>query len=338
MSSNDGNESPTNNQNNENFGSNNGNQNGNQTGNSNVNVYVSNNDSIANVILDQIINDGNVVITNQQGIMTSGNVYTNTTFDTISNLTVDIDQYLTENVVTGYDNSTETGQIVAQIREYANKIKCEEFHGKGSIDDYGALFTAASKIANETKQMKLDVDVEGFDEFGRAADELSALFTSFTQRIQTVNIIDDSDFLRAVLNALIKIDNLSNVFGKFKDTILVTSTIRIPASAHQTKLILEGVMDEVSCAMNYINHFVAPEQSNNLVAANLSDSDKLIINKAVDTIDSWNLLCDQGVSIALTNNTDIQYIKQTNNDLRTKTNTLKNATNLLRAKLSNIYA
>lgn len=294
-------------------------------------TFIPNTDSLANVLLNQTITGDGYVITNEQGITASGNVVTETTFDTTANATIDIDEDLVGTVSAGYDDSSATGQLVAEIRDYANKIKCEEFHGKGSIDDYNALFTAAAKIANESKQMKLDVEIEGFDDFGKAADDLAALFVSFTKRLQTVNIIDDSDFLRAVLNALKKIDNLSNVFGKFKDTILLTSTIRIPASAHHTSLILSNVMAEVNCAMNYINHFVNPIDV--LPAANLSVQDQNIIQKAVTTIDDWNVLCEQGVTIALSNNQDIQYIKQVNNELKTKTNSLKSATDTLRAKL-----
>lgn len=295
------------------------------------NSYISNNDDITSFTLNQTLGDGTYVVTNQQGFTANGNVVTNTTFDTIANATIDIDEDLQGVVSANYETNN---VIVNQIRDYANKIKCEEFHQKGSIDDYNALFAAASKIANESKQMKLDIDIEGFNDFGQAADDLSALFTSFTKRLQTVNIINDTDFLTAVLNALIKIDNLSNVFGKFKDTILLTSTVRIPQSAHDTKVILEGVMGEVSCAMNYINHFVNPAESNSLVNADLSAQDKNIINKAVETIDNWNILCEQGVSIALNNNTDIQYLKLANDNLKTKTNILRNATSTLRNKLN----
>jgi hypothetical protein len=182
--------------------------------------------------------------------------------------------------------------------------------------------------------MKLDVDVDGFDEFGRAADELSELFASFTKKIQNINIINDSTFLQSVLNALIKIYNLSETFGKFKETILVTSSIKIPKSAQETNIVMSGVMDELNCAMNYINHFVSPDTE--LVGASLSDVDKNIIKKAVQTIDNWKVLCDQGVSIALNNNSDIQNIKTINTNLKQKTNALKSATSALRAKINQL--
>ena len=79
-----------------------------------------------------------------------------------------------------YDNeqNNETKLVLEQIKLYAGKIQCDVFHGKGSIDDYSELFRAASKIANDSKQIKLDVDVDGFNEFADAADELANLFNS----------------------------------------------------------------------------------------------------------------------------------------------------------------
>jgi hypothetical protein len=85
--------------------------------------------------------------------------------------------------------------------------------------------------------------------------------------------------------------------------------------------------------MKYISHFVdssfaAP------ASADLSAVEKGIIDKAVSTIDSWNTLCEQGVSIAMSNNPDIQYIKQASDQLKTTTSTLVNATNALKLKLA----
>jgi len=93
-------------------------------------------------------------------------------------------------------------------------------------------------------------------------------------------------------------------------------------------------MNEVSCAMNYINHFVNPLPTDNLVDSDLSNDEKNIITKAVTTIDNWNVLSSQGVSIAMNNNTDIQYIKTANNDIKNKTTALQSATTALRNKFS----
>lgn len=292
-------------------------------------------DNIVNYILNQTISDANTTTTNTQGTTLSGNMVTHTTFNTTDNSgNINITENLEEVVVSYYDDTSGNNMaLINQIRSYANEIKCEDFHGKGSIDDYGALFHAASQIANDTKQMTLDIDTQGFEDFGKAADDLSALFTSFITKLQNVSIIDDTAFLTSIVNALAKIVNLSNIFGKFRETIIATSYVEIPKSAHDTKLILQSVSSELNCAMNYIAYFVdssAPKPQ----YADLSANDLNVITKAVSAIENYNVLCEQGVSIALTNSADVQYIKMVNNDLESKTSALRTATNKLRAKLA----
>ena len=292
--------------------------------------------SSSTVVFNETITEPGLVITNNQQINPDVNVVTITTFNTTdpANHVPVINEDLTGVVEYNYDDQviTESDNLVNEIRQYAQQIKCDDFHGKGSIDDYTELFKAASQIAIDSKQMQLDIDVDGFNEFGRAADELSELFTNFTKRLQNINIINDVSFLRAVLDALKKIYNLSEVFGRFKKTILVTSEIKVPKTAHDTKIILEGVMDEVNCAMNYINHFVEP--SEHLTSAKLSDADKNIIDKAVTTIQNWQTLSEQGVSIALNNSTDMKFLKDTNVSLKQKTAILNNVTLKLKSKLA----
>ena len=276
------------------------------------------------------------VVQNTQGPDASGNQITHTTFDTIdTNVDFQVEEDLTGMVVAYYDNTqeTETAKILTDIRDYASKIQCSDFHGKGTIDDYSQLFNAAAKIANESKQMALDVDIDGFNEFASAADDLSKLFSSFIVKLESVSIIDDLNFLRAVSSALQKIWKLSEVFGKFKETIIATSSIQLPKSTHETKLALETVMANVNCAMKYVSHFVdasvvAPAE------ADLSQEEKNVIEAAVHTIDNWNILCEQGVSIAMSNNPDIQYITNASDQLKDTTLTLKNATDKLKTKLS----
>jgi hypothetical protein len=276
------------------------------------------------------------VVTNNQYTDASGNEFNETNFVTTDPTSdVQIFQELSGNVIHYYDDSSDTAKtaIITQIQNYAAEIKCSSFQGKGTIDDYTQLFQAAAQIANESVQMQLDVDIEGFNEFATAADDLSALFTSFIVKLQNVSIIDDTAFLTAVANALGKIVNLSKVFGKFKETILATSTIQLPKSTHDTSILLKNVVGQINCAMTYITHFVdssvpAP------ATAELSDIEKGIITAAVSTINNWNILCDQGVSIAMSNDPDIQYIKTASEQLKQKTQSLSNATTLLRSKLT----
>ena len=157
------------------------------------------------------------------------------------------------------------------------------------------------------------------------------MFTSFITKLENVNIINDTVFLQTIATALQKIVNLSNVFGKFKDTIVATSTIRLPQSVIDTNVVLNGVMDEVNCAMNYMTYFVNPTDTN-LTQAKLSDNDVSVINNAVQTINHWNVLCEQGVSLTMSNDVNILALTQTNNALKSKTNVLQSITSTLKDK------
>ena len=274
-------------------------------------------------------------VSSSQQTDASGTVETETIFYTTdASSDVQIIEDLSGSAITYYDDTSESGKaaLMSQIEEYASQIQCSKFQGKGSIDDYAALFEAASKIANDSSQMTLDIDVEGFNEFASAAEDLSALFSGFIMKLETISIIDDTAFLTAVALALKKICNLSNVFGKFKETILATSTVQLPKSAHDAAALLKQVNKNINCAMTYVNHF-ADSSSPAPSSANLSQEELGIIQGAISTITNWNTLCDQGVSIAMSGNPDIQFINGASTDLVQTTNTLKTATNLLKTKL-----
>ena len=285
----------------------------------------------------QVFDASGLEIVNDAGKDSSGNVIMHTTFVSTEPEIYDpnINQNLVETVKIYDDTADPTSQnniLLNEIKDYASKIQCSDFHGKGTIDDYAALFNSAARIANESKQIQLDINIDGFNEFGQAADDLSNLFANFIIKLENVNIINDTDFLTAISIALKKIWNLSEVFGRFKQTILTTTTIQIPKSSHETSVVVEGVMSEINCAMKYIQNFVEPTDPT-LVAADLSPEEKNIISKAVDTIDNWNIICNHGVSIAMTTNPDVQYITNASNVLKQSASTLKISTQKLKNKL-----
>lgn len=292
-------------------------------------------DVSSNLVIDGI----GFEIVQETGKSETGVKIARTTFDTDEPEIYDpqISQHLEQTVDTYNDlvePESETSLLLASIRTYAGELKCSDFHGKGSIDDYTSLFEAAARIATESKQMELDVDVSGFNEFADAADELSKLFNGFIVKLQNVSIITDLNFLRSIKTALSKIVNLSNIFGRFKETVFATSAVQLPKSAHETKIVIAGVMDEINCAMQYVNHFVSPDESPTLVNADLSTAEKNIIAKSVETIDNWNNLCEFGVSIAMSNDVDIQYIQQASNQLKNTTISLKSVSTKLKTKLA----
>jgi len=330
------------------------------TGNTVINGNVNVTDISGSVIYDisgvtytspQIVSDlSSTIITgtgyeieHAEGKDADGDDLKKTTFDTTEpelydpQIHQDLNQTIeTYNDLSGVDlsgNVSQTSALFEEIKDYASQLQCSDFHGKGSIEDYNALFEAASRIANDTKQIELDVDIEGFNEFAQAADDLSSLFEGFIMKLNNVSVITDVNFLTSVVAALKRIVNLSETFGRFKQTVFSTSAIQLPKSAFDTKVVLDGVMDEINCAMQYIEHFVNPTDPS-LNEAALSPEEKAIIQKSVDTIDNWNNMAQYGVSIAMSNDENIQCIQQYSQELKTKKTTLVSASATLRAKLA----
>ena len=239
-----------------------------------------------------------------------------------------------------YDDAIdpEINNIIQEISQYASKISCSDFQGKGTIDDYAELFKVASNLAQNTKKTSLDIDIAGFNEFGNAADELSKLFQQYIVKLENMNIINDKDFLHSISVSLKKIWNLSETFGKFKQTILGTSIIKVPKSIKDTRVVIEDIMSDVDCAMKYIHHFISPETDiscNNLCGnAELSEYEKKMIEESIHTISTWDQLYNKGMQIAISDNSDVKFIEEANKIIQTTTNSLKDATSIFKGKLT----
>lgn len=239
-----------------------------------------------------------------------------------------------------YDDEVdpEINSIIQEISHYASKINCTDFQGKGTIDDYAELFKVASNLAQNTKKTSLDIDIAGFNEFGNAADELSKLFQQYIVKLENMNIINDKNFLHAISVSLKKIWNLSETFGKFKQTILGTSVIKVPKSIQDTRVVIEDIMSDVDCAMKYIHHFISPETDiscNNLCGnADLSEYEKKMIEESIHTISNWDHLYNKGMKIAISENSDVKFIEEANKIIQTTSNSLKDATSIFKGKLT----
>jgi len=120
----------------------------NTTSSNNTNSSNSSNTTLPVVYINETINGDGFQATNNQTSIPDVSVTTHSNFTTTDSL-IHVPQ-INENVEYEYDDNiiTANDNIVSEIRHFATQIKCEDFHGKGSIDDYAALFQAASQIAN----------------------------------------------------------------------------------------------------------------------------------------------------------------------------------------------
>jgi hypothetical protein len=227
------------------------------------------------------------------------------------------------------ENDPSLNEIMKEITNYAENINCTNFQGKGSIDDYAELFTVVSDLS---KKNTFIMDISGFYEFGNAADELANLFKNYTVKLQSIYSINNIEFLKVIAASLQKISNLADVFGKLKETILVTSIVEIPKSLEDTRVILDGIMSEVDCAMKYIHHFISPENDISMCAAcSLSADEKALIASAVSTIQNWD---NKNIQAILSENADIKFIEEANKIITNTAKDMQNASAIFKGKIS----
>jgi len=282
--------------------------------------------------IDASINSYNITISGEIETIIYQELVFNTDFSGQIQITEDLDA-----IIQTYNDETDPSlnTILQEIIYYAGQINCSNFQGKGSINDYAELFTIASNLANEAKQTTLMIDISRFHEFGKAADELSNVFQHYILKLKNINVVNDIEFLKSIKESLYKISNLANVFGKFKETILATSIVEIPKSLEDTKLIIDGVMTEVNCAMKYINHFICPENDISMCASSsLSKEEQKLIASAIDTIKNWDNKYNKNLQVILSENADVQFIEAANKIIANTAKDMKNATSIFKGKIS----
>jgi hypothetical protein len=87
--------------------------------------------------------------------------------------------------------------------------------------------------------------------------------------------------------------------------------------------------------MKYIQHFVNPTVE--LEEAKLNDIDRNVIQRATTTIEAWSQIYENGVSVAMNQNEDIQYIHQANGVFKDQAIVLRQSTSQLRNKYSQYF-
>lgn len=225
-------------------------------------------------------------------------------------------------------------QLINEIREYATKINRKDFYENGTINDYLNLFESVSNMANEYKQLDLNFEIDGFNEFSNAADQIIILFESFSTKLQNINIINDTTFLISISRALEKMCKLSETFIMFKKTILSMGDIQIPKTVCDTTEILSNVMVDATCAVNYISHFIDPS-NNQLLNSELKTEDKIAIENAINIVNNINTDMDCCyIKNKLERDDVFKSIVKYNNSIKKSSTILKNATNIFKNKIN----
>lgn len=234
--------------------------------------------------------------------------------------------------ITDYDINK---QLINDIKEYASKLNREDFYETGTINDYSQLFESISNMANEYKQLDLNFEIDGFNEFSNTAEQLIDIFESFSRKLQNINIINDTTFLISISIALEKMCKLTESFINFKKTILSLPDIKLPKTICDTTVLLSNVMVDVTCAVNYISHFINPNDTQPL-NSEIKLEEKIAIQNAINIINDMNTNMEcYDIKSKLERDEIFKSIIRYNNSIKKSSNILKNATTILKNKIKN---
>jgi hypothetical protein len=300
------------------------------------NIYCVNNNEVITIDEDNKILSHDLSCKNNETIVEENNLcYDDCHYEICS---IDYKETNTKKIKFTYEETNEydiNNKLLDEIREYAAKINYKDFHGKGTIEDYSKLFEAVSKMANDYKKAELDFETEGFNDFSHTAEEMINVFELYSKKIQNINIINDTHFLISISNSLEKMIKLSDAFIKFNKTVLSISDIHIPEKVCETTQILSDAMVDITCAVNYISHFINPNNINNpLLYSELNKEDKNTIDNAVNIITNMNLNYND-IKNRLENEQVCKDIIKYNKSIRKSSDILKNATTNFKNKINN---
>ena len=222
---------------------------------------------------------------------------------------VDIDVDLT--TLTEYsDLNDEQIEKLQKIRDLAEKIKCTEFHNKGTLKDYEELIEKIRTV--EIQKVDLDLELDGLDKFGKFSKEISEMILGLSARIEQVSTVNDTEFLDKTIQQMENIQMLINALDKFKIDVAATSKLRLPSSTREVSQILSDLYVEASCAKEYIDYFTGVRSDRPSEDAELSENDKNAIQDAIKAIDLWVDMTNNGLEATMKNDENIQNIKEYN--------------------------
>jgi hypothetical protein len=300
--------------------------------------------SFNNILCDEKSNANSISISEIEEFMIEKNLcYDDSHYEicSISNIDYKIENDNIKEIKNTFQYNDKTNeydinkQLQYEIREYASRINHKDFYENGTINDYSKLFESVSNMANEYKQIDLQFEINGFNEFSNTADQIINLFESFSKKLQNINIINDTTFLISISNALEKMCKLSESFIMFKKTILTISDVQIPKTVYNTTQILSNVMVDITSAINYICNFIDPS-NNKVLNSELKKEDKIAIENAINIINNMksNIECSD-IKNKLERDEVFKSITRYNNSIKKSSDILKNATFIFKNKINN---
>lgn len=183
----------------------------------------------------------------------------------------------------------ESKRLLYEIDTYVNKIKCDKFLRKGSLDDYKTLFQKVFEYSDEIEcnRLNLEYDMKKLSNFAEVAEKLTENIECLTSKIKSIIEVNDIHFLTNFRNKVQKISKLYDTIEEFQTTVVKSSDLYIPKTLETVNSQLSRISKEIDKTMIYLDNFSGVVHSDLIPEnAHISNDTKNKINKTCDYLDN----------------------------------------------------
>lgn len=282
-------------------------------------------------------NDGIIDVTEVHTVTVDG--ATEDTISTVTDLNINNGSLDALSDIQYVEGSAESILLVSEIQALQDKIKCSKFHGKGSMEDYAAVFKKIQEyfaVAGDSN-VEITVDVTSLDQFAEQAKNYSAMFEEILIKFNRVSSVDDSAVLKKIKQDLIDISKMYENIEKFKAIVTGTTGLKVPKTIKDCTDVLENVYSNINCSLDYINRFADKNYvltEDKEIKSQLSEDDKKALDYFAYSIQVWIDMIDNEGTVAMNTNSFVKKFKESIAKFDLPTENLTKAMGLMKERMA----
>jgi hypothetical protein len=158
--------------------------------------------------------------------------------------------YVITNPITDVSsNSSNTLQILEEISFLVNRIKCENFHGMGTLSDYEELI----RLSQMVQGLEINLDLTSLQSITAKAESIKQVFDTLRTTLPTVLNLISMENLIVIRNAFCSILRMLETIENFSFVIRNQYVIRNECIVKQISKKVDKVYKHLDCIFTHDN-------------------------------------------------------------------------------------
>ena len=158
--------------------------------------------------------------------------------------------YVINNPITDVSSkSSNTLQILEEIKFIVGRIKCENFHGIGTLDDYEELI----RLSQMVKGLEIDIDLTSLQSITEKADGIKQVFETLRTTLPTVLNLISVENLMIIRDAFCSILKMLDTIENFSLVIRNQYVIRNECMVKKISKTVDKVYKHLDCIFTHDN-------------------------------------------------------------------------------------